>query len=295
MGELSKKNIVTKKSKLMFIIAMIIFGTIGIFRKNIELSSSVIALYRGVIGVIFLLIVVRVKKQKLDFKLIKDNLGILILSGFSLGLNWVLLFEAYKYTTVATATLCYYMSPIIAIIASHFLFKERLNKVKIFSIGLALVGMALITGFFAVDTLEAKGIIYGLSAAVFYCCIILLNKKMPDIPSYDKTILQLFGSVIVILVYIAIQGNMAEVVVTDINVLVLLLIMGVLHTGVAYVLYFGAVGKLEAQTSALYSYIDPLVAIVLSALILGETMGVTGVIGAIFILGGTVLNDIVSE
>ncbi len=279
----------------MFILAMVIFSTIGIFRKNIEISSSVIALYRGVIGVIFLLIVLAVKKQKINFNIIKQNLGILLISGFALGLNWVLLFEAYKYTTVATATLCYYMSPIIVIIASHFLFKERLNKVKVVCIILALLGMALITGFFGTNTLEIKGVIYGLSAAVFYSCIILLNKKMPEMPSYDKTIIQLLGSVIVVLIYIVAQGNVTEVLVKEFSELSLLIIMGVFHTGVAYVLYFGAVGKLKAQTSALYSYIDPLFAIILSAMFLGEVMGVTEIVGAMLILGGTILNDVYSE
>ncbi len=292
---MSKVRVRENKTKLMFILSMVIFSTLGIFRKNMDLSSSVIALYRGAIGVIFLIIVLRIKKEKLNFTLIKQNLGLLVISGFALGLNWVLLFEAYKYTTVATATLCYYMSPIIVIIASHFLFKERLNKVKVLCIVLALLGMALITGFFGANSLEIKGVLYGLSAAGFYSCIILLNKKMPDIPSYDKTIVQLLGSVIVVLIYILIQGNITEIVVTEINELSLLIVMGVLHTGVAYVLYFGAVGKLKAQTSALYSYIDPLFAIILSAMFLGEYMGTTEIIGALLILGGTVLNDIYNE
>ncbi len=292
---MSKINSSENKTKLMFIMSMVIFSTIGIFRKNIDLSSSVIALYRGIIGVIFLLVVLKLKKEKLDYEKIKENIVLLIVSGFALGLNWVLLFEAYKYTTVATATLCYYMSPIIVIIASHFLFKERLNKRKILSIILALLGMALITGFFGNNTVEIKGVVYGLSAAVFYSCIILLNKKMTDIPSYDKTIIQLIGSVVVVLLYIIIQGNVSEIVVTKVNELSLLIVMGVIHTGLAYVLYFGAVGKLKAQTSALYSYIDPLLAIILSAIFLGEVMGVTGIIGAVLILGGTVLNDTFSD
>ncbi len=292
---MSKINASENTSKLMFILAMIIFSTIGIFRRNIELSSSVIALYRGVIGVIFLIAVMGIKRQRIDFLKLKENLGLLLISGFALGLNWVLLFEAYKYTTIATATLCYYMSPIIVIIASYFLFNESLSKIKIFSIALALLGMALITGFFGANTLEIKGVIYGLSAAVFYSCIILLNKKMPEIPAYDKTIVQLLGSVIVVFVYIFAQGNVSEVVVTDSNDLMLLVVMGVLHTGLAYVLYFGAVGKLKAQTSALYSYIDPLFAIILSALFLGEVLGVREIVGAVLILGATVLNDIIND
>ncbi len=292
---MNKINSSENKSKLMFILAMIIFSTIGIFRKNIELSSSVIALYRGVFGVLFLTLVLLTKKKKINYKKIKDNIVLLLISGFVLGLNWVLLFEAYKYTTVATATLCYYMSPIIVIIASHFLFKERLNKAKMYCILIALLGMALITGFFSDNSLEIKGILYGLGAAGFYSCLILLNKKMPDIPSYDKTIIQLLGSIIVVLVYIFAQGNISEVIVTDFNELILLIIMGVLHTGVAYVLYFGAVGKLKAQTSALYSYIDPLLAIILASVFLGEAMGITEIIGAILILGSTVLNDVYND
>ncbi len=274
---------------------MVIFSTIGIFRRDIELSSSVIALYRGVIGVIFLLVVLCFKRQKLDFSIIRNNIGILLLSGFAVGLNWVLLFEAYKYTTIATATLCYYMAPIIVVILSSFIFKERLNKVKIFCIAIVLLGMAFITGFFGDNTLEIKGVIYGLSAAILYSSVIIMNKKMPNIPSYDKTIVQLMGSVIVVLFYILIQGNISEVVVTETSDLTLLIIMGVLHTGFAYVLYFGSVGKLKAQTSAIYSYIDPLLAIILSAIFLGEVMGIIEIVGAILILGGTILNDLYKD
>ncbi len=287
----SKENM----SKIMFILAMIIFSTVGIFRKNIEINSSIIALYRGIIGVIFLMTVLAIKKQKIDFNKVKDNLGILLISGFSLGLNWVLLFEAYQYTTVATATLCYYMSPIIVIIASHFLFAEKLNKIKAFSIVIALIGMVLITGFFNVEASEIKGILYGLSAATFYSLIILLNKKMPDIPSYDKTIVQLLGSVVVVLAYVLIQGNITDIIALNTRDLGLLIIMGVLHTGLAYVLYFGAVGNLRAQTSALYSYIDPLFAIILSVIFLGEAMGIMEIVGAVLILGATIISDVYTD
>ena len=291
MKTLSQKQ---AKAKLMLILAMFIFGTIGIFRKYIPLPSSVIALARGSIGMLFLLVWVLLKGEKISFQAIKKNRLFLGLSGFFLGFNWILLFEAYQYTSVATATLCYYMAPIMVILVSPFLLKEHLSRKKMLCVSVALVGIIFVSGVTEVGMShlsEVKGILFGLGAALFYASIMLLNQKIKDISAYDKTITQLGIASIVLLPYTLMTENISEITLTPIS-MIMLIIVCVIHTGIAYALYFGSMGDLKAQTIALFSYIDPIVAIILSALFLKEHMSIMGAVGAVLVLGATLISEL---
>lgn len=286
------------KDKMMMIGAMTIFGTIGIFRKYIPLPSSLLALARGIIGTAFLLfLVLAVKRDKLSIEAIKRNFVFLVVSGAFIGFNWILLFEAYQYTTVATATLCYYMAPVIVVLVSPFLFKERLTPLKAICVAVALAGMVFVSGipqsgFGGMS--ELKGILLGLGAATLYAIVVILNQYIKDIPAYDKTIMQLGTAAIAILPYTLLTENFADISFTPVAVLMLLFV-GIVHTGIAYTLYFGSMSGLKAQTIALFSYIDPVVAIILSAVILQENIGLWGVIGAVMVLGSTMVSELFGE
>lgn len=282
------------KSKINLILSMFIFGTIGIFRRYIPLPSSLLAMTRGAIGVVFLLIFMMLKKEKVNFKEIKDKILILCISGVAIGFNWILLFEAYNYTTVATATLCYYMAPVFVIMASPFLFKEKLTLKKIICVIVALAGMVLVsgvieTGFSGIS--ELKGVLLGVSAAALYASVVLMNKKTAGVPAYPKTAIQLGSAAIVLLPYTLVTENLAELTFEPLTI-IMLIVVGVLHTGITYALYFGSMDNLKAQTVAIFSYIDPVVAIILSALILNEEMSIFGVIGAVMVLGSTMMSEI---
>ncbi len=282
-----------KKSRLSLIISMLIFGTIGIFRRYIPLPSGFIAMTRGLVGMLFLLVVMTLSRKKMNFKLIKKNLPVLVASSVAMGFNWILLFEAYRYTSVSTATLCYYMAPVIVIILSPLLFKEKLTAKKIICCVVALVGMVFVSGIFEAGFSgvgELRGVFFGLSAAVLYASVVILNKKLTEMPSYDKTVVQLGTSAVVLLIYVLLTENLAELSFEPVSLL-MLLVVGVVHTGVAYVLYFGSIGKLKAQTVALLSYIDPVSAIILSAVILNENMGITAIVGAVLVLGSTLVSE----
>lgn len=285
------------KSKLSLILSMFIFGTIGIFRRFIPLPSSILAMARGAIGVVFLLIFMAVKKEKLNLREIKDKILLLCLSGVLIGFNWILLFEAYNYTTVATATLCYYMAPVFVIIASPFLFREKLTLKKILCVIVALAGMVLVsgvieTGFSGIG--ELKGVLLGLGAAALYAMVVLMNKKTAGVPVYTKTVIQLGSAAIVLLPYTLLTENFAELTFEPLTI-TMLIVVGVVHTGWAYALYFGSMDNLKAQTVAIFSYIDPVVAIILSALILKEEMSIFGVIGAVLVLGSTMISELPSK
>lgn len=282
----------TEKFKL--ITSMCIFGTIGIFVRNIPLPSSIIAFARGMVGMLFLLAVVLVKKSPISIKDIKKNLLWLIVSGAFLGMNWILLFESYRFTSVATATLCYYLAPIIVILVSPLLLKEKLTLRKVVCTVVALAGMVLVSGVLQngmPKTEELKGILFGLGAAVLYAGIMIINKRIQGISAYDKTIVQLGISAVVILPYCLLTEEVTALTFSG-KVLFMLLLVGILHTGITYFLYFGAMGQLNAQTVAIISYIDPVVAVLISVFVLREGMDVGGLIGAVLILGAALASEL---
>ena len=281
-------------AKFHIILSMLIFGTIGIFVRHVPLPSSVTALARGVIGTLCLLICSRFRKTPVSREAIRRNLKILILSGVAIGFNWILLFEAYRSTTVATATLCYYLAPVFVIIASPFLFKEALTPRKLCCVIAALTGMVFVSGVLETD-LSGSGefldILFGVGAAILYASVVLMNKKLTDIPGFDRTIVQLAAAAVSLLPYVLVTERNTAMTWAPLTI-ALLLIVGIVHTGFAYTLYFGSIKELPAQTSALFSYIDPVSAIILSAVFLGESLTVSSMIGAVLVLGSTLLSEL---
>ncbi len=273
-------------SLLSLIFSMAIFGTIGIFRNYIPFPSAFLALTRGFIGAAFILVFLILSKKGIDFSAIKKNAAILIITGAFIGINWILLFEAYKYTSVAVATLCYYMAPLFVTVASSVFFKEKLTVKKAVCITLAIGGMILVSGV-ADGSLQSSseiiGILLGIGAAVFYASVTLVSKKAKEISSFDMTLVQLFTAAAVVMPYSLIfeEISFGE---AGANAIWLVLLVGILHTGIAYVLYFTSVKSLEASKVAIFSYLDPIIAIILSALILKEKMTLTAGIGAVLIL-----------
>lgn len=285
------------KSRLKLITSMLIFGTIGIFVRHIPLPSSVIALARGCIGLLFLICVIAICRKPLSRKDIAKNAVYLLFSGAFLGLNWVMLFESYRYTTVATATLCYYLAPIVVIVVSPFVLGEKLTVKKIICTIAAVIGMVFVSGV-ADGGFEANftGVIFGLIAAVLYASVVLLNKKMHPIGAYDKTIVQLAVSSAVLGIYLAVTGGFSGTFAGMSGALpwILLIVVGIVHTGIAYALYFSSVDKdgVSSQSAAVLSYVDPVSAVILSALLLGEPMTFFGVIGTVLVLGAAFVSEV---
>lgn len=279
------------KNRLLLIVSMAIFSTIGLLRKYIALPSGAVALCRAWIGAAFLLLLLLIKKQKPDFSALRKNAWLLLLSGAALGFNWIALFESYNHTSVATATLCYYMAPILVILVSPILFRERLTGKKIVCVAAAFVGIVLVsgvieTGFAGLQ--QMRGILFGLAAATLYAAVIILNKKIKDLPNLDRTLCQLLIAGIAMLPY----AFLAETPVNPTGIEIgLLVIAGIVHTGIAYALYFGSISALPAQTGALYSYLDPILAILLSAVFLRETLDINSIIGAILVLGAAIMSE----
>ena len=273
---------------------MLIFGSIGLLVRYIPLDSGIIAFARAIVGVAFLLCVLLIKRAKLSFSAIQNNIAYLITSGVAIGFNWILLFESYKFTSVAVSTLCYYMAPILVTLASPFVLKEKLTVKRLLCVVAALIGLSLISGILDLGILYNegfKGVCLGLGAAVLYAIVILLNKKLRGINSLDRTICQLLVSVIILLPYNLMTSDISSVAITP-SAWILLAVAGIIHTGLAYYLYFGSMEYLSGQSIALASYIDPVVAVVISVTVLKESFNVYTVIGTVTILGAALISEL---
>lgn len=271
---------------------MVIFGTISILVKNIPLSSGEIALWRAVIAIVILLLYKLLRRERLPFSEIRSDILPLLISGAAIGFNWVLLFQAYNYTSVSVATLCYYFCPVLVMLLSPVLFKERVTLKQCICFAFATAGLVLIIGARSEGAeKELYGILLGLGAACLYAFIVLMNKRIKNVSGIDKTIYQFAGVIIVLTVYVPLSsgfriGSLGG------EGLLYMLVLGAVHTGIAYCLYFSAVGKLTGQRIALFSYIDPLVAVIVSVSFLQESVTPLQLLGGAFILGFTLLNEL---
>ncbi len=283
-----------KTARIKLILSMIIFGTLAPFVRNVSVSSGELALYRALMATVLILAYLFITGQKIPFGKIKKEIPLLLLSGAAMGVNWILLFEAYKYTTVSVATLSYYFAPVIVTLLCPLLFREKLGRVQIVCFVMSTLGLVLITGVAPGGSSLLTGILFGLGAALFYATVIILNKFIKNAEGLYRTIMQFIAAIIVLLPYVLLTDGIN---LTGLDTLgwASLLTVGIVHTGIAYVLYFSSLKDLPGQKAAILSYIDPLVAVIVSVLVLSEPLGVTQAIGGVLILGFTLYNELSSK
>lgn len=273
-------------AKLMMAVAMFIFGTIAPFVRRINVGSGELALYRAVLAAVMVGGFLLITRQKLSVKDVKKELLLLLLTGAAMGFNWILLFEAYKYTTVSVATLSYYFAPVIVMAVCPLLFRERMGARQIVCFVMSTAGLVLITGTAGGGSSDLLGIAFCLGAAVLYAIVILLNKFIKGVTGLHRTFVQFLAAIAVLTPYVMLtEGfNLGRLDGMGVGAL---LVVGLLHTGITYCLYFSALKELPGQEVAILSYIDPLMAVLVSVLWLDEAMTLPQVAGGLLILGFT--------
>ena len=278
--------------KILMAISMTIFGTLPVFVRNIPLSSAEIALYRAVLAAMLTGAYLAVTKKCIVFKNIRSELPIILISGAAMGINWILLFESYRFTSVSIATLSYYFAPVIVTAVSPFLFHERLTAKPIICFAMSTTGVIMITGVGGISgDSDLKGIALGLSAVVFYAAVILLNKRIKTVDGINRTFIQFVAAAAVLLPYTAVADGF-NLLSLDMSGTMNLLTVGLFHTGITYCLYFSSITGITGQQAAVLSYIDPLVAVVMSVTVLGESITPLQAVGGLMILGFTLLNEV---
>ena len=289
-------RISSQNAKAMMIVAMALFGSLGVMTKVIDMPSSVIVVFRGCIGGGFILLLVYATGSKLSKDDIFANMFTLVCSGICLGLNWLFLFEAYKVIEVSVATVLNYLTPALVILSAPVFLKTRLTPVKLGCALLALFGLVLVTGIIqdGIDGVNSYGITCGVLGAVFYTGMVLFNKKLKSIGSYDRTVVQLLVAAVVVLAYSLATVDPGELT-FDAFTIGMLVIMGIVQTGIAFTLYFGSLAHMDASSAVIYGYVEPLISLMLSVVILSEDIGPMGWLGAAIILGSTFAAEVIDR
>ena len=283
----------TKRARLFLTLSMVAFGTLAPFVRNIAVSSGELALYRACLAAMLIGCFLLVTKQKMAFRTLGKEFYLLLLSGAAMGFNWILLFEAYKYTTVAIATLSYYFAPVIVTLVCPLLFHEKLTKKQILCFVMSTLGLSLVIGVTNLGSggNHAIGIAFGLGAAVLYATVILLNKFIQGVTGIHRTFLQFLAAIVVLIPYVLSTSgvNLGNL---DFTGWSCLLVVGLVHTGITYCLYFTSLKELSGQEAAILSYMDPLVAVIIGVLVLKEPLSWQQLLGGLLILGFTLLNEL---
>ena len=283
----------SNRSRLMMVTSMAIFGTLAPFVRRIGVTSGELALYRALMAAALIGVFLLVTRQKIPFAAIKKEIPLLLLSGMAMGFNWILLFQAYKFTTVSVATLSYYFAPVIVTILCPIIFREKLTKKQIICFMMSTLGLVLITGIgdLTGSSSHLTGILFGLGAASLYATVIMLNKFIKNVEGIHRTFLQFLAAIVVLVPYVALTSGF-NLGIMDGSGWVCLLIVGFVHTGITYCLYFSSLKDIPGQKAAILSYIDPLIAVIISVTILGESMTLVQIIGGALILGFTLWNEL---
>lgn len=282
-----KNNAVVK-----YLFSLCLYGTIGLFLHFIDYSSEFVVLCRGILGSLFILAVMYFTKEKINKEAIRQNIFLLAISGIALGLNWVFLFAGYRYG-IAITSLCNYMAPIVVVVITSVFYKEKINNKQIFCVVMAFVGMLLLVGIFNNNNIDSRCVIYGLLAAVGFVIMVLCNRKIYNIKPLEKSFVQLLFSAITVLPYVIFNSGFP----TEFNLrsTLLVLILGIVHTGVAYICYFSAINTLPAQSIAVLGYLEPVLNLIIGAVFLHEKINTSGIIGAILIILASVGNELFSD
>ncbi len=282
------------RERLKYITAVVLYGTIGLFLRRVHLPSELVAMCRGLFGSLFICGYLMITSKGLDFPAIKNNLKWLLLSGICLGLNWIFLFAAYIKTTVAIASLCNYLAPIIVVVISPLILHEKLEIRKLPWVAVAFIGIILVSGVTGGSMGDPAGIVYGLLAALGFVGIVLCNRKLHNISAYDRSVVQLLVSALTILPYFLIH-NRGVTLTFDTTSILIILMLAIIHTGVAYCLYFSGMATLPVQTVAVLGYLEPVVSVLTSVLLLNEPLSLPGWIGALMVIIAAAASELPSK
>ncbi len=280
----------TRRVYLKYLTALLLFGSNGIVASYILLSSYEIVFTRTLIGSLFLVLVFLITRQKMRFWKNPAHFRNLVISGVAMGASWMFLYEAYAQIGVSIATLAYYCGPVIVMMLAPLLFKERMTWARVVGFLTVLLGMFLVNAQALSEGRNAWGLTYGILAAVMYAFMVIFNKKASRITGLENPMWQLITSFITVAVFVGLKQGFAIQIPP--GSLVPILFLGVVNTGLGCYFYFSSIGAMPVQTVAISGYLEPLSALVFSAIFLGEALSPMQLAGAALILGGAALGEL---
>lgn len=279
------------KFYLMFVAAMLIFGSNGVFASMLEMSGAQLVLLRTLIGGVVLLIIILISRSRTPKEVLLREKWRLLFAGVCLGANWALLFEAYNLMNVSLATLTYYTAPVLVLVLAPLVLKERQNGLAYLGMAVVIVGMLLVVGTdFGEGGVSATGLIVGLGSAVFYAMLMLVNKQITGVSGLNLTFIEIVIAAVILLPYVfATSGGVPLP--TDARGIFALLFLCTVNTGFACWLYFSSMNRLPAKAVALMGYFDPVSALIFSAVFLDERLSGVQLAGAVLVLAGALVGQ----
>lgn len=278
------EQISNKQYYFKYIFALLLFGSNGIIASHISLTSYEIVFFRTLIGCLLLIILFKLTGHKMVLSNNKQHLFYLTLSGIAMGTSWIFLYEAYQQIGVSIASLIYYCGPVIVMVLSPLLFKEKLTLPKIIGFIIVLSGILLINMQAIQVEKTGWGLFCGGMSAIMYALMVIFNKKAHSITGIKNSMLQLTISFFTVAVFIGFQqGFLIQVSPDD---WIPIFILGLLNTGMGCYLYFSSISHLPVQTVAIFGYLEPLSAVVFSVLFLSEVLLPIQVFGVVLVIGG---------
>lgn len=279
--------------KIYYLLLMALFGCLGPVVRAIGLPSVVTACLRAWISSLALIGYLGISKHKIDKEEIKGYLLPMGVCGVFLFGDWFGLFMSYQYTTIATATVCYYIVPILVLIGSLAILRERFRIKHLICALIAFAGMFFVSGVLpnGFGDTDIRGPLFALLGAVSYAAVVLINKKYPKGDPMVRTAIQLLVAAVFTTPYVCLTTDFSELDFTW-RTVGLLLLLGVIMTAVTYIWYFSLILQIPSRTVAIFSYADPVVAVLISVFFMSEPMSIYGIIGTLMIIGAAVVSEI---
>ncbi len=280
-----------KKALIKYLLALLLFGSNGVIASHIAMNSYEIVFLRTLIGSALLIAIYLLTKGKFQFRNKKKDYLFICLSGIAMGASWMFLYEAYQQIGVSLSSLLYYCGPVIVMMLSPLIFKEKLTVSKMVGFLVVIAGLVLVNGQAATNGINTVGLICGGMSAAMYFFMVTLNKQAKSVTGLENSVVQLTVSFLTTAVFVGIKERFIFSIPAD--GVIWILILGVLNTGVGCYLYFSPLSKIPVQTVAICGYLEPLSAVIFAALLLHEKMSAPQIIGAACIIGGAMIGELV--
>ncbi|EGW39715.1 DMT family transporter [Desulfosporosinus sp. OT] len=280
-------------NRIKLVLVMIIWGSLGVFTRSIPLSALSLAFLRALIALPILFIVMKMKKSdKVKWALLKPYL----ISGVLLGFGWLTLFYGFKHTSISSAVMIYNMCPVYVMISAPLLLKEAISKIQIAVVFISFLGLFMIVGNNLSEGYGYMGLALSAISGILYATIVLINRSIKvRVDNQTATFVQIFTAMIVLLPFVLFDGNILTIVHLDARAITYTILLGVLHTSVAYTMFFSLYTHMKSVEIVTYSYLEPLFGILFSVIFVGETLTLPQIMGGILILGSTFIGGVLKD
>lgn len=276
-----------QRSLLQIHTAIFLFGIAGLFGKWIHLPSMVLVLGRSGFSALFLLFLLLMTKKEIRLKSVR-HYGIFFLMGLVLALHWTSFYAAIQLSTIAIALLTFSTFPVFVTFMEPLFFHEKIKKTAIVTALLTLFGVLLVVPSLKIENSASQGALFGIFSGFSYAALSLLNRRY--VVEYSGAVLSFYEqavSAVLLLPCLFLYKPVFEL--KDVGLLILL---GTVFTGIAHTLFISGLKYIKTQTAGIITSLEPVYAIILAAVLLGEIPSLKEVTGGVFILGAVVFSTI---